>query len=227
MFSRQIAAEYSLKLPYGLDIRLGSWYKTMRNLTEQWNSYSYIPPIDNWDKSVILGKGRSYGLETEVEYTRDNLSVALYHTLTWSKRLFNELWYDWYPDRNENRHKLNIMASYRFSEKFDIYAGWNYHSGNRATAYGYFYEITDGNTNTLYGSPNNLRLPDYHRLDVGMNFRKTTRKGNESIWNINIYNTYCRMNAMFANISEHGNTLESVTYGIFPIIPSFSYTLRF
>lgn len=227
MFSRQIAAEYSLKLPYGLDIRLGSWYKTIRNLTEQWNSYSYIPPIDNWDKSVILGKGRSYGLETEVEYTRDNLSVALYHTLTWSKRLFNELWYDWYPDRNENRHKLNIMASYRFSEKFDIYAGWNYHSGNRATAYGYFYEITDGIATALYGSPNNLRLPDYHRLDVGMNFRKTTRKGNESIWNINIYNTYCRMNAMFATISRHGNTLESVTYGIFPIIPSFSYTLRF
>lgn len=228
MLSRQIAAEYSIKLPYGLHIQLGTWYKTMKDLTEQWNSYSYIPPIRNWDKSVILGKGRSYGLETEIEYTGKKLTLAAYHTLTYSERRFDELWYSWYPDRNENRHKLNIMAGYRFSEKIDIYAGWNYHSGNRFTVYGYIYgKEYSSNPHYTYGSPNNFRLPDYHRLDVGANFRKTTQKGNESIWNISIYNAYCRMNAMFASMEIYTGTNKSITYGIVPIIPSFSYTLRF
>ena len=61
-----------------------------------------------------------------------------------------------------------------------------------------------------------------------MNFRKTTRKGNESIWNVSIYNAYCRMNPMFASMQYNDyETIKGITYGIVPIIPSFSYTLKF
>jgi len=72
-----------------------------------------------------------------------------------------------------------------------------------------------------------MRLPDYHRLDLGLNFRKTTRKGNQSIWNISIYNAYCRMNALFAEMLIYTDNYRCTTYGIVPIIPSFSYTLKF
>ena len=226
MFSRQIAAEYSHRFPFGMDVKIGGWYKTMDNLTEQWNSYSYIPPVTNWDQSVITGKGRSYGLESEIEYTGKKLSLAAYYTLSWSERRFEELWYEWYPDKNDNRHKINLTASYRFSEKFDIYAGWNYHSGNRTTVFSYK-DDRYGNIIYHFGSPNNMRLPDYHRLDVGLNFRKTTRKGNMSVWNLSVYNAYCRMNAMFAQMQIYTDTDRSVSYGIVPIIPSFSYTLKF
>ena len=226
MFSRQIAAEYSHRFPFGMDVKIGGWYKTMDNLTEQWNSYSYIPPVTNWDQSVITGKGRSYGLESEIEYTGKKLSLAAYYTLSWSERRFEELWYEWYPDKNDNRHKINLTASYRFSEKFDIYAGWNYHSGNRTTVFSYK-DGRYGNIIYHFGSPNNMRLPDYHRLDVGLTFRKTTRKGNMSVWNLSVYNAYCRMNAMFAQMQIYTDTDRSVSYGIVPIIPSFSYTLKF
>ena len=226
MFSRQVAAEYSHRFPFGMDMKLGGWYKTMDNLTEQWNSYSYIPPVTNWDQSVITGKGRSYGLESEVEYTGKKLSLAAYYTLSWSERRFEELWYEWYPDKNDNRHKINLMCSYRFSDRFDVYAGWNFHSGNRVTVVSY----KDDRYGTIiyrFGSPNNMRLPDYHRLDIGLNFRRTTRKGNHSIWNLSVYNAYCRMNAMFAQMQIFTDSDRSVSYGLVPIIPSFSYTLKF
>ena len=220
LFSRQIAAEFSWRLPFGLDLGLGGWYKTMDNLMEQWTSYSYVPPIRNWGESSITGKGRSYGLEIEAEYNREKLHLTAYYTLSWNERRFEELWYDWYPDRNDNRHKLTLMANYRFSGRFDVYAGWNWHSGNRTTVEGY--------QSHQFGRPNNLSLPDYHRLDLGMNFRKTTRKGNESIWNVSIYNAYCRMNTIFANVQYNDfETTKGITYGIVPIIPSFSYTLKF
>lgn len=220
LFSRQAAAEFSWKLPFGLDLGIGGWYKTMDNLMEQWTSYSYVPPIRNWGESSIIGKGRSYGFEAEAEYSTEKLQLTAYYTLSWNERRFEELWYDWYPDRNDNRHKITLMANYRFSERFDIYAGWNWHSGNKTTIFGY--------QSHQFGRPNNLSLPDYHRLDLGMNFKKTTRKGNESIWNVSIYNAYCRMNPMFADITYNDyEATKGITYGIVPIIPSFSYTLKF
>ena len=74
-------------------------------------------------------------------------------------------------------------------------------------------------------------LPAYHMLDVGFNFRKTTKRGNESVWNLSVYNLYCRMNPIFASYLY--DNIDNVTKRYFkhtsviPIVPSFSYTLRF
>ena len=77
-----------------------------------------------------------------------------------------------------------------------------------------------------------MKVPDYHRLDVGMNFVKTTKRGNTSIWNLSIYNAYCRTNAISA--MEDSYTRDKVllasygtAMGFIPIIPTFSYTLKF
>lgn len=87
-----------------------------------------------------------------------------------------------------------------------------------------------------YEAPNNLKLPDYHRLDVGFNFRKTTRRGNESVWNLSLYNAYCSMNPIVAYIGDRyeftkenlkGLEMVGEAFSIIPIIPSFSYTLKF
>ena len=81
-----------------------------------------------------------------------------------------------------------------------------------------------------------MKVPAYHRLDIGFNFHKTTRRGNESIWNLSLYNAYCRMNPLASQVEKYydftedniiGLTYHGVGYGIIPIIPSFSYTLKF
>ena len=72
-------------------------------------------------------------------------------------------------------------------------------------------------------------MPSYHRLDLGVNFRKKTYSGYESIWNISIYNAYCRMNPFLlidASFNKDG-VFQGTAVGIVPIIPSFSYTFRF
>ena len=183
--------------------------------------------------------GRSWGLESELSWSDANTSVTACYTLSWSQRLFEDFYPFWYRDRNDNRHKVTLTATRRFGKKFEMYASWNWHSGCRMT--GESQAIWDGTIgegwpDTFYGEPNNLKLPDYHRLDVGFNFRKTTKRGNESIWNLSIYNAYCRINPIVAYLGEDYNfTEENITgfnfigeaFGIIPIIPSFSYTLKF
>jgi hypothetical protein len=90
-------------------------------------------------------------------------------------------------------------------------------------------QLVDGEP--FYSSPYNYRLPDYHRMDIGFNLHKTTKRGNESIWNLSLYNAYCRMNPMFAVVDSYVKDdvrhNKLTTMALIPIIPSFSYTLKF
>ena len=227
MHSRQVAGGIYCRLPYGFRLNLEGWYKTMDNLLEYSGSNALFPPLDTWETAFSKGKGRSYGLETEFGWKSGNLSMTAYYTLSWSRRKFDAVWHDWYPHRYDNRHKLTLTGSWKISKSVDLYASWNYNSGGWMTVASHVYnqgEVFD----RIYTRPNNVNLPDYHRLDLGANFRKISAKGHESIWNIGIYNVYCRKNVVFVAIDEREDkSLYGTGRAIFPIIPSFSYTLKF
>ena len=178
-------------------------------------------------------------------YETPALSLNAFYTLSWNERFFEDFWQGWYPDRNDNRHKLTIQANWRINGKYELYSAWNYHSGNRMTVpmqvlpqvYTNDVWLVDNDqtmpiSKWLYEEPNNLKLPDYHRLDIGMNIHKRTRHGREAVWNISVYNVYCRINPVYATFSYDSTKpeevkLEGVSHGFIPILPAFSYTLRF
>lgn len=244
MHSRQVAGGFYMNFPHGIVLNLEGYWKTMEHLLEYTGANAFYPPLTAWEYSFSEGRGRSYGLEAELAWRTDRTDIAAYYTLSWNERYFEEIYPVWYPDRHDNRHKLTLVASHRFGKKCDIYAAWNYHSGNKVTAYSHVVsenwtvDVDDAYYGTMtqsgydhdyyYTAPNNVSMPAYHRLDIGFNFRKTTKRGNESVWNLSIYNVYCRMNPFYAIVTtdEEGNFVGT-GYGIIPIIPSFSYTIRF
>ena len=227
MHSRQVAGGLYCRLPYNLRLNVEGWYKTMDNILEYSGANSLFPPLDTWETSFNKGKGRSYGLETEFGWHPEKLSLTAYYTLSWSQRKFDAIWTDWYSHRHDNRHKLTLMGRWKVSNTVELYASWNYNSGGWMTVATHIYnpgEVFD----RIYTEPNNVNLPDYHRLDLGANFRKTSRKGLRHIWNIGIYNAYCRKNVVFVAVAEREDkSLYGTGRAIFPIIPSFSYTLKF
>ncbi|MBO6083092.1 MAG: hypothetical protein J6P46_08745, partial [Bacteroidales bacterium] len=79
----------------------------------------------------------------------------------------------------------------------------------------------------VYTGPNNIKQPDYHRLDVGMNFIKRKSNGHVRTWNFSVYNAYCRLNTVYAEVDFRDGEYKGRSYGIIPIIPTFSYTLKF
>ena len=48
-----------------------------------------------------------------------------------------------------------------------------------------------------YSGINNMKLPLYHRLDVGIEKRGKTKKGNTKILSVNIYNIYAHQNPVY------------------------------
>ena len=175
------------------------------------------------------GKGLAYGTELELSYDTERLQAKMYYTLSWSKRLFRELYPAWFPDKFDNRHKITLVATYNINKNWELNASWNYHSGNRITMPEQLVSSPDIKEDIiLFSKPNNAKMPDYHRLDIGMNYKKKIRNRCESIWNISIYNVYCRLNPFIMGFSyaEDGRIVANVRSFI-PIIPSFGYTIKF
>lgn len=246
MHSRQVAAGVFTRLPHAMHLNVEGWWKSMDNLIEYAGMNTFFPKLAGWEEDFMLGKGRSYGLEVDFGYETPQLAVNAFYTLSWSERFFETIWPTWYRDRNDNRHKLTLQANWRISRKWELYGAWNYHSGNRLSLQSLYVPVIHGewqgvfyyNTPSwVYEEPNNVKLPDYHRLDLGMNVHRKTRRGNEVVWNVSIYNVYCRMNPLYASVKtvfedpslgvNGGVSFVGRAVGVIPLIPSFSYTLRF
>ncbi len=232
MHSRQFAAEFLADLPYGMRLEIGGFYRTLEHIHEYKGVNLFFPSIMDWETEFAEGQGLAYGAEASLGWKGEKMETNVYYTLSWSKRYFEEFFYDWYYDRNDARHKITADFSWRINDKIDLYAAWNYHTGARVTACSQALGPDDGFgrfPDKFYDKPNNIILPAYHRLDVGANFRKTTRRGNERIWNVSLYNAYCRMNPFITvNYYEDARGAQyGKVAGVFPIIPSFSYTLKF
>jgi hypothetical protein len=216
-------------------LTLEGFYKRSSHLLEYRHWMGMQPPASRWDKDVADGKGRSYGLEFDGSYHSGKVITNLAYTLSWTFRNYEELGTGWYRDKFDNRHKINVDCRYTFSSCFSMYAAWTFHSGNRITLPDrYIFSPPFGglhNDNDIlkfYSKPNNVALPAYHRIDVGVDFKHKTSRGNERIWNISIYNAYCHLNTMYVKVRENDNgTFSAKSRGYIPIIPSVSYTLKF
>lgn len=226
--SHQAAAGIYARISKNWHVDASGYYRSIRNCLIYSGSGSLFPPIDKWEEEFISGKGRSYGAELEVKYLSGKFLGSAAYTLSWSERKFDELHSSWFRDRFDNRHKLTLTASYRITENIDINATWNFHSGNRVTVPEHIVNLPGTGTKFLFSEPHNAKMPDYHRLDLSCNFHKKTKRGNESIWNISIYNAYCRMNPILMRTTINlENKPVATVYSLVPIIPSFSYTLKF
>lgn len=172
-------------------LSLEGFYKTSDNLVEDYNGLDIIPEYQNWEENIHLGKGRSYGLEWMLQKTGGKTNGWMNYTLSRSCR--------WYPDgmvnrgqhfpaKYDSRHIFNIVLLHKFSDFFDVSATWTFNNGFYTTQPLERYDTPT----TMPGEKendrkdivfhiekrNNLKTPDYHRLDVGFNFHRRRRPWN-------------------------------------------------
>ena len=242
MRSYQLAAGIYAQPSSHWNLSLEGYYKLSRHLQQYTSWVGVEPPADKWDELVMDGKGLFYGLEADATYRTDHLTLSGSYTLSWNKRKYEDFYPDWYYDKFDNRHKLNLSLRYAFNKKVSCFAVWYYHTGNHATvptqmaslpqlpdAGGHLYSGWAGSYDYVYAIPNNLTLPAYHRLDLGFDFRHVTKHGHERIWNLSIYNAYCHLNSMYVKIDydEEKQQFKAKNKAFVPILPSFSYTIKF
>jgi hypothetical protein len=89
------------------------------------------------------------------------------------------------------------------------------------------YDNGSASVNVIEGR-NNYRMPDYHRLVLGVNFHRKFKRARRTI-NVSVYNVYNRQNPFIVirgvDLTTGNTQLQQVS--IFPIIPSVSYSYKF
>lgn len=237
MNAHQVALGGYYKLKETYDISVEGYYKKMNNLIEYQDNALLYPDYVGWDEKISMGSGRSYGVELMTRKPEGRTSGWIAYTLSWSGRVFDDKLVNGgkrFPFKYDNRHKLNITVVHKFSARVDMSASWVFASGNRVTVPldGY---LSDGNP---YGggtgyeyilARNAAKLGDYHRLDLSLNIYQPKKNGRTGVWNVSLYNVYCRMNPFYIEQSYSKGNGKYVTYqkGFVPIIPSVSYTYKF
>ena len=238
LISHQITAGgyYQYK---NFDFSMEAYYKLSKNQMEYKEGAELLEIGKNWEERVAQGIGKAYGFEWLASKSKGKFTGWAGYALSWATRQFPNgdinLGRPYYA-RFDNRHKINLVGMYKISKKIDVSASWIYASGNRVTIPLENY-LNFGRDENYIAERNNYRMPDYHRLDLSINFTKLTKKRKTAVWNISFYNAYNRHNAFmiipdYEYVRYNQNQYSGYKYvykkvSIFPIIPSFSYTFKF
>ncbi len=259
MRSEQTAIGVAKDFDQGFSITWEAYYKDMKDVVQYREGASFLLEDDifssgsvgggrNWEQQITRGNAWSYGTELFLQKKAGPFTGWIGYTLSWTQMKFDELnggkpfW-----ARYDRRHDISVVGSYKISKAVNFAFTWVYGTGNAVTlAQGYIPgnnhqmsafpinwspQLQSYNTFIDFGSRNNFRMEAYHRLDLGLQFHKTKKRGVRT-WELSVYNAYNQANPFFyygsneykANGDVYSR-LKKVT--LFPVIPSISYSFKF
>ena len=205
------------------------YYKVFQNQIEYKNGADLIinPLVES---QLVFGEGRAYGLEVYAKKKTGKLSGWISYTWSRTERSFNDIDNGtWFPARHDRKHDFAIVGIYQINPKWSLSGSWIYYTGDAVTFPSGKYFI-EGELVSMYTERNGYRMPDYHRLDLGVNFVSKKSKRFTSTWNFSIYNAYARQNAYaisFIQSEDNPNITQAEQLSLFSIIPSISWNFKF
>ncbi len=230
--------ETSLEI-YGKDLQNQIDYADRSNL--------FLNP--RFEKDLLFGKGRAYGVELYIKKNKGKLTGWLSYTLARTERQVESLnGGNWYPTRYDRTHTLNVVGQYELNKKWSFGANLALISGvpySLAPQQGSYENFTYGITGA--GVRGNVRLPMYNRFDISAtkkNKKALFGKG-ESEWVFSVYNLTNRRNpfSIYTQPKEDKTPVDSIKpdeYNqaiaeieavrlsiIGSLIPSVSYNFKF
>jgi hypothetical protein len=205
------------------------YYKNLQNQIDYKNGAQLV--LNSIVESeLVFGRGWAYGAEFMFKRKFGRLNGWLSYTLSKTMRQFDGINNgNAFPARHDRTHDISVVAMYSISSKLKLSANWIFYTGNAVTFPSGKYKI-DGKITGYFTERNGYRMPDYHRLDIGLLWNVSKSENYESSWSFSIYNAYARENAYFIDFREiedsPGNT-EAVQVSLFRAIPSVSYRFKF
>ena len=179
---------------------------------------------------LLYGIGRAYGLEFILKKKTGRFNGWISYCLSKSERKIDGINNgDWYRAKQDRTHDLSIVTMYDITPKLTISALFVFYTGNAVTFPSGKYTV-DGQTQFLYTNRNGYRMPNYHRLDLGVNWVVKETEKFESSWNFSMYNVYGRQNAYsisFRENADNPNITEAVQVSLFRWIPAVTYNFKF
>ncbi|MEM0941235.1 MAG: TonB-dependent receptor [Bacteroidota bacterium] len=239
-----------------IEVSVETYYKRTRNQLD------YIDGADLFindllEADVLSGDGRAYGLELYAKKKTGRVNGWVSYTLGRSELKIDGINYllndperkgRWYPTRFDQTHNLKVVSNYQLNERKSLSAVFSYITGtpttyasDRINVAGYVIPISDGR--------NNVRIPDYYRLDASytIDYTRINRRGKKRYSSLvfSVYNLLNRRNAFSINFAQEDDriaytrvnnlnipneeviTSANETSILFFILPSVTYNFKF
>jgi len=235
-FSKNISAWHT-------ELTIDAYYKRMAKLIDYRPGTDFLSVFDqSWQDIVEKnGKGEVYGLEVMLHKKQGRLNGWLAYTLSWNRRKFARInGGHWYAAKYDRRHEFSFTASYQLTEKWRLASTWVYSSGQPVTLPIGIQQDLNGQEVFIYAGRNNMRMPAYHRLDVGAEYHFTTSNGRKAQLSLGVYNLYNRKNPFYLDIERASKVIygppvqelntperQMVLKSLFPFLPSITYSWTF
>lgn len=200
MHSMIAAAGLSYNILDQVELSVEGYYKKSVNLIEYKDGASFFGSATTWQDKVAMGDGWSYGVELLLQRKMGPVTGWLGYTWSRTMRQFNREGQEInfgrpFHAKYDREHDLSLTLQYRINRHIELAGTFVYGTGTRATlAMENYYDPTVGKEMDYFEERNNYKMPDYHRLDLGITFhfphkysawgqQEPTRKQQRKIWN--------------------------------------------
>ncbi len=179
------------------------FYRKTQNLPDYKNG-AVLLENPHLERDLVSGKGRAYGFEFQAAKKNGLLTGWVAYTYSRSFNKMNSVIFEEkinrgavYSSSNDIPHVLSVSGDYNMKRRWSLSFNWMYNSGRPITyPVAVYYQ---GDIPVAYFSDRNkYRMPDYHRLDLSLNWKGASLKIDKKWdldWVFSVYNVYGRANA--------------------------------
>ncbi|RZJ52510.1 MAG: TonB-dependent receptor [Flavobacterium sp.] len=218
------------------EVSLEGYYKKSKNILD-YKVGAQLLLNQNVETELLQGEGKAYGVELLLKKTEGRLNGWIGYTYSrsqikldsqFSSEIVNNGKY--FPANFDKPHDLSAILNYKFTRRYSLSTNFLYQTGRPITyPIGTFHY---GNAEyTLYSDRNAYRIPDYIRLDIGINIEGNhkIKKLAHSFWNISVYNVLGRNNPYSIYfVTDQSGKVKGYKTSIFSIpVPSITYNFKF
>ena len=182
------------------------------------------------ETEIRVGEGRAYGAEFGVKRRTGQWNGWVSYTYSRTERRVpgvNRGAY--YPSNFDQPHNARLVLAYDLSQRVSFSGNFTYSTGRPTTAPLTNYRAGNGLLVPVFSERNQVRIPDYHRLDlavsVGRGYDQTRRV--QTKWTVSLYNVYGRRNAFsvfYTQAPDQRNVANRLAL-LGTVLPSLTITL--
>ncbi len=218
-----------------LELSIEGYYKRMQDLLD-YKIGAQLILNDALETELLQGAGKAYGGEFLIKKTTGRLNGHLGYSysralIKLESTLREEQVNDgnFFPANFDKPHDFSMIANYRFTKRISASLNFVYQTGRPVTyPVGKFFFADQ--EHVLYSDRNQFRIPDYYRLDLGINIEGTHKKKKlaHSFVNLSVYNLLGRNNPYSVFFVNDGGRIKAFKTSVFAIpIPTLTYNFKF
>lgn len=213
----------------GYDLNIDFYYKTLKNINE---IRRVALEIQTGNDILFEGEGEAFGAEIFLQKKIGNFTGWLGYALGFVNVRFDSLNYgNYFRPKYDRRHDFKAVVLYKINDHWDVGANFTFQTGQSYTGQTSRFQLrldgeTSGRGKTVPSERYGLRLPPSHQLNLNGSYSFDIY-GYEAKIILDIYNVYNRRDIWFRyyNVNEETTTVEDVR--LLPIIPTFSFEIKF